>query len=91
MKPAPHSLYHPLSGKYTPVLHRLSSSLRRRGSVRGSLLGRSGRWRDFLRHYITFSQTACKVSSLNTGENKSPYSSFGAIFTLVREENVVLK
>lgn len=40
----------------------LSSPLRRTGSVRGSLPERRGWWREFLRHYITFSQTACKVS-----------------------------
>lgn len=32
--------------------------------MRGSLLEKEGRWRDFLRHYITFPQTAYKVSLL---------------------------
>lgn len=37
------------------VPHSLSSSVRRKGSVRRSLLERKGRWRKFLCNYITFS------------------------------------
>lgn len=43
------------------VPQRLSASVRRTGSVRGSLLERRGMWREFLFLYITFYQTAYKV------------------------------
>ena len=82
MKPAFHNLYRPLPGKYRLLPHSLSSPLRRTGSLRGSLLERSGRWRDFLLLISPFHRLPSTKFFLLTPEKFSHQ-------TFVREENIV--